>query len=341
MPFKRFAAWYHRYERAVSSVSLIGGFVFDALTLRTVDAFWENFWIIIHLIVSAVLIILINRKRVREPSDEKSEFDFWLLNFLQFTYGGLLSAFLVFYFRSSALLVSWPFLLMLALAFAANERLKRHQERLVFQISLFFLSLLSFAIFFVPVVVGSIGPWVFILSGVLSLIFMRFFLRLLPSPKKALWLSIVIIFAAVNVLYFTNVLPPIPLSLKDGGVYYSIHRDASGEYIFTESPRSWLDYFKLYPPVQLTTSSQTLFAYTAIYSPAKWSTGIYHEWQHYDEAKGAWVTTSKVSLSISGGRSEGYRTFSASGVAPGKWRVNVLTKSGQVIGRIGFTASGV
>ncbi|MBX4199027.1 DUF2914 domain-containing protein [Candidatus Parcubacteria bacterium] len=338
MSFQRLTAWYRKYERPVSSLSLIGGFVFDALTLRRVDTFWENFWIIIHLLVSAILILLINRKGVRDPGETKGEFDFWLLNLLQFTYGGLLSAFLVFYFRSAALSVSWPFLLLLALAFAANERLKRHQERLTFQISLFFLSLLSFAIFFVPVLVGSIGPWVFVLAGVASLLVMRLFLALLKAEKKYLWLSILAIFIAVNVLYFTDVLPPIPLSLKDGGIYYSVVRGAGGEYMLSKPSESFLDYVTLYPKVAINPAGQALYAYTAVFSPARFSTGITHIWQRYDESTKSWVTTSTVLLSISGGRSEGYRTFSSSLVTLGKWRVSVKTPGGQLIGRIGFTA---
>ena len=41
--------WYARHERALSSTSLIGGFVFDALTLKRVDFVWENIWVIAHL----------------------------------------------------------------------------------------------------------------------------------------------------------------------------------------------------------------------------------------------------------------------------------------------------
>ncbi len=53
-------SWYGKYERPISSLSLIGGFVFDALTLKRVDLFWENFWVIGHLVIVGTCIVLIN-----------------------------------------------------------------------------------------------------------------------------------------------------------------------------------------------------------------------------------------------------------------------------------------
>jgi hypothetical protein len=38
--------WYGRYERPISSLSLVGGFIFGAVTLKRVDLFWENIWVV-------------------------------------------------------------------------------------------------------------------------------------------------------------------------------------------------------------------------------------------------------------------------------------------------------
>src|ERR1700722_20313955 len=90
---------YAHIEKPISSASLLGGFAFDALTLKRVDTFWENFWIVAHLVVVAVCILLVNRMeyRVADPK-EASRVHFWLINAMQFVFGGLLSTFLVFYF---------------------------------------------------------------------------------------------------------------------------------------------------------------------------------------------------------------------------------------------------
>jgi hypothetical protein len=172
--------FYARFERPISSLSLILGFVFDAVTLKRVDTLWENFWILGHLIIVGVFIVLIH---VQDSGvgDEKNprKRHFWYINILQFFFGGILSTYLVFYFRSSDIFVTWPFIALLVIAFVMNESLKRHYIRLSFQISLFFLSIYSFAIFLVPVVLHKIGMWVFLLSGALSLILISIFILVL------------------------------------------------------------------------------------------------------------------------------------------------------------------
>ena len=118
----RIKNWYGKYERPISSLSLVGGFVFDAVTLKRVDLFWENFWVIAHLIIVGTCIVLVHAIEKSEGDESNpSKTHFWLVNILQFFFGGILSTYLVFYFRSSDILVSWPFLVVLALAFWGLE----------------------------------------------------------------------------------------------------------------------------------------------------------------------------------------------------------------------------
>lgn len=343
--FTQVSHWYSRFERPISSLSLIGGFVFDALTLKQVGMFWENIWVIVHLVVVALCIILINRD-THTPEEERDpeKLHFWLLNILQFVFGGLLSTFLVFYFRSGSFFVSWPFLLVLALAFLANERLKHHYARVSFQISFFFLSLFSFAIFLVPVLFHQIGLGMFLISGAVSLGLLALFLLVLKTlatnsfleSKKILTASITTIFLVFNFLYILNLMPPIPLSLKDGGIYHSITKNSDGAYTVEHEQNSWKSYFSLYDNFH-TLSPDTAYAYSAVFSPTALDTEIIHEWQKYDESVNNWVTMGTVNLAVIGGREGGFRTYSTkTNPESGKWRVNVKTPRGQIIGRIYF-----
>jgi hypothetical protein len=63
--------WYGRFERPLSSASLVGGFVFNILTLKRVDLFLEKFWVIAHLLVVAVCIVWLNRIE-NDNEDEKN-----------------------------------------------------------------------------------------------------------------------------------------------------------------------------------------------------------------------------------------------------------------------------
>ncbi len=351
--FARARSWYGRYERPLSSFSLIGGFVFDALTLHRVDMFWENFWVVAHLTIVTVCAIWLNilddtadESGVR-PEANPQKLRFWLVNVMQFFFGGILSTYLVFYFRSSAITASWPFLLLLAAAFVANESLKRHYARISFQISLLFLAYYAFAIYLVPILLHRIGPWIFILSGVVSVAAIRvlfFIFRIIlrenftARSRRLAVAAIVFILAGVNTLYFLNLIPPLPLSLEDGAVYHSLVANGPGNYTVT-SEKHGFDLFGLLNWDQTThiVAGDALYAYTAVFSPTALNTDIVHEWQYYDQAKGIWSTRSRIALSVVGGNERGYRTFSTiSYVTPGEWRVNVETPDGGVIGQLRF-----
>ena len=345
--------WFARYERPVSSLSLIGGFVFDAITLKRVDLFWDNFWVVAHLVIVAACIILINREENEGSeavfdSKDPAKLHFWLVNILQFFFGGLLSTFIVFYFRGAVLAVAWPFILVLIAAFIANESLKQHYTRISFQIAFLFLSILLFAIFFVPVLLHQIGPAVFLMSGGLSLIVLLLFLWTLRAfaaerfkKSRGTILGLIAgIYAVVGALYFFNLIPPLPLSLQDAGIFHSIRRSTSGDYTVTlEHQTTWdaiLEYVDIYPAYHAIADT-SMYAYSAVYSPVSFNTQIIHEWQLYDDATKKWLTQATIPLSVSGGRENGYRTYSVfSASASGKWRVNVKTASGQLIGRMSF-----
>ena len=342
--------WYGRFERPISSASLVTGFIFEWYTLERVDLFWENLWVGAHFFIIAGLIILVNFHENEavdlpaEKSDRKdaSKLHFWYLTFLQGFFGGLVSTFLVFYFRSATLAVSWPFLLLLAAAFIANESFKKQYERLIFQLCLFYLSLLTFAIYIVPVIFGRIGSDVFLISGLLSLAIIFLFVLAIGSfakekfgkQRNMLAVSVSGIFLLANILYFLNLIPPIPLSLADAGIYHSVSKDDAGNYVVRGETVEGLQKFFTTENIHWVPGTP-IYAYSAIFSPADFNTNIVHEWQKYDGEN--WVTATRVNLTARGGRDKGYRVYSTkSSLSPGAWRVNVETAEGQVIGRLRF-----
>ena len=345
MTFTKLKNWYGKYERPISSLSLIGGFVFDAVTLKRVDLFWENVWVVGHLVIVGLCIILVHALEKGEGDEANpSKTHFWLVNILQFFFGGILSTYLVFYFRSSDITVAWPFMLILAASFAANEVLKRHFVRLAFQISQLYLSVFAFAVFIVPVIIHKIGDGIFILSGAISLAVIALYLLILnyfsKNPIRHSWKTITLsvsgIFILMNVFYFTKLLPPIPLSLKDAGVFYSIVRNYQGDYVAISEQKNLWEYFTLYPDFHYI-SGQPVYVYSAVFSPSGLNTAIAHQWQKKD-ASGHWITVDTVTLKVVGGRDGGFRTYSQKtfNLSPGHFRVNVQNKQGQTIGRVRF-----
>jgi hypothetical protein len=79
----------------------------------------------------------------------------------------------------------------------------------------------------------------------------------------------------------------------------------------------------------------SLAAYTAIYAPAGMRQPIEHVWYR----NGVPVATIAL-MPIMGGRREGFRTFSRHRLrepVAGRYRVDVMTTSGQLLGRLAFT----
>jgi hypothetical protein len=80
---------------------------------------------------------------------------------------------------------------------------------------------------------------------------------------------------------------------------------------------------------------QGLVAYTAVLAPAGLKQPIVHVWRHDGR------TVNVVGLSpVRGGRREGFRTYSRKTAFPanavGRWNVDVVTSSGQLVGRLTF-----
>jgi hypothetical protein len=193
------------------------------------------------------------------------------------------------------------------------------------------------------VVLRAMGRLVFLLSGALSLLLWWLFVRLLRTRAKESFshhpeivvASSAAIFILINVLYFMNVIPPLPLSLQDASVHSSVTRTEDGAYLMQSERQGWLGFFRLVPRFHVAPGVPIYF-YSAVFSPTSLNTEIIHEWQTYDSKRG-WITADRIALSVRGGRNGGYRTYSVkTGIKPGAWRVNVETPTGAILGRYRF-----
>ncbi len=341
---------YGKYERPVSSFSLFFGFIFDLLTISRLDATWTSVYITAHLVLIGVFIFIIHYKERSEDDElDPSKAHFWFVNALQFLFGGILSTFLISYFRSADIFVTWPFIFLLAVAFISNEVLKRHYVRLSFQISLYFLSVYSFSIFIIPILLRKIGLEIFLLSGLVSLVYITLFIIALfatikdklSDSKKSLVYLIGGMYLVINILYLTNLIPPIPLSMKDAGIYHNVERQMNGNYVVESEDHGLRGYFEFYKKFYQVVG-EPVFAYTAIFSPTNFNTTVIHEWQYYNEKNEMWEVQNTVDLQVKGGRENGFRTFSVrNNLKEGKWIVNVLTERGQLVGRLRFNVINV
>ena len=339
---------YFKYERYITPAAFFAGFIWDNLTLRRIDLLFENLTFIWNLLIVGVGIILINGY---EAGLIRWRFADRFLKFapllMQFSFGGLFSAFFVFYSRSASVFSSWPFLLFLLVLFVGNDFFRKRYLRLTFQLSVFFIALFSYSVFALPVLFGKMGAVVFIASGIVSLLVIGgviFLLwKIVPEKVKksqhALVFCIGGIFFAFQFSYFANVIPPIPLSLKESGIYHSVERISNDSYIYKVSYERapWYLFFEDQSSVFHLEPDSKVYIYSAIFAPTKIETLILHRWLYFDAEKKDWIEMSRVPFSISGGRDGGYRGYTyKSSVKPGKWRVEVINDRGQVLGHRTF-----
>ena len=339
--FQRLRAWTERYERFLMPGMLMAGTTLDAVQFRVLQVETTFLFVGVYLCVCVTTIAVM----VAKPTQETRLFRYAKLiaPFLQqFTIGALLSTSLLFYWFSGALSASWPIVGLVALLMLSNEVLRAYFTKPVVQVVVFFFTLFSLATSFSAYILNSISPTVFVLGGVASLVVMAGVLVVvirignLGTQRKTMWLGVMSIFALMHVLYFLNLIPPIPLSLRDAGMYHDIAIE-NGEYTLIGEDETWLA--RLLPGQTVhVTPGEPLYAYTAIFAPAELSTVMVHRWQYYNEDTHDWVTSSALSFRVQGGRNDGYRGYSLKHqLAEGKWRVSVETTRGQVLGRIRFT----
>jgi len=342
---RKVLAWAQRNERHLGALVFVGGFITDIVTFVFLDISLVNIVFAVYLGLAALAIFLGHFLSAHPPEKPSIRYKSALVLLplvAQYLIGNLLSGFLIFYTKSSVLGASWPFLILIALIFIGNEWFRRYKDRITFMAVLLFFTTYAYAIFALPLYMRSLGAVVFIESTVLALVSFGIFLLLLyRAGRMKLAESVLpiigsslLITVLVSSAYFSGLIPPIPLTLKEGGVYHHVER-REGQYLLQgEGSRPWYD---LRPQVLHTAPGESLSAFTAVFAPIRFGTVVVHRWQRYNEEKNVWVTQNKIAFPIAGGRAEGYRGYSESAnPLPGEWRVRVETENGQVIGQMRF-----
>src|SRR3989344_3742756 len=221
------------YERRVAPFSLLAGFIVDNVLFRTIDLFATTVALTLYLtcaIAGLFLLNLVSTGRVRwMPMLHIAPF-FPVI--VQFSFGGIFSGFFVLYSESATIAVSWVSVVILAALLIGNERFRRHYMQFSFQVGILFIAIFGFLIFLVPFALNRIGPSMFLVSGSASVALIALYVaamwRVMPELVETNLIRIAYstgaIFLAVNILYFTNAIPPLPLSLKEAGVYHRVVR---------------------------------------------------------------------------------------------------------------------
>jgi hypothetical protein len=346
----RMFQFWKKYEHHLGVGALLTGFAFDVYLAKSPASVVDNILLISYLFIAAAIIILLNIAPVRRRREAGIDEPLVFLLILQFCFGGLASNMFVLYSKSGTLAADTFFIgLLLALVFS-NEFLRSRYAQLRFNVGIYYFLLLTYCTIAAPTFIfHSIGAQSFLLSGAISLAIISIFLFVLfaavlrgaERQKRLRNISIVVasIFVIFNGLYFLNIIPPVPLSLKNIGIYHSVLKYSSGDYLVMYEPALWYEFWQDTSPTFTYTVGDSAYCFSSVYAPAALNTPVDHVWEYYNPRTKSWVEMARVSFSIAGGRPEGYRGFSEFPLSSvGQWRCDVETSTGALIGRTSFTA---
>jgi hypothetical protein len=340
----RLTAFYHKHEK-YAGLAIFGiGFIWDSFTMTRVDSMIDNVILLFYFIVIGTMIILTLRRQCgKPPTGIFLRLEPHFLWAMQFCFGGLFSSYVIFYFKSASWTRTQFFFLILVCLWVGNEFLHERLQNAKLLAILYSFCLLSFLAFFLPVILAKVGTRIFLVAGFLSIAisFSVFSLGLLPAKgerrRRMLLLGACILATCllVNVLYFSNLIPPVPLALKSAGIYHEVVKTAAGYSVKYVSPPFYRFWKKWDDPFYFS-SGETVYCFTSIFAPGGIQVPVRHIWSR--KTPRGWQRTDTIARPISGGREGGYRVFTKKGsVSLGEWRVEVETETGQTLGRIDFT----
>jgi hypothetical protein len=203
-------------------------------------------------------------------------------------------------------LSSFIFIALLIALLMLNEFKRFGESQTQVHVAFWSLCLISWMISLIPILLGFIGIFPFLLAVVVSaLVFWGYYKWLAPKlaarpglAKDALLKPFAAIQALFVVLYFAHAIPPVPLSITYMGIYHDIQKANGG--------------------------------YELSYTRSRWKF-----WEHGDQT---FESADAIPITVTGGREEGYRAVTKKeNYQPGDWRVQIETRDSREIGRIHFT----
>ncbi len=323
------------------TVGFLLGFVTDVILLNRVDDLFDNLILLFYALLATTSLIFFYVGVAQKGGQKLNPLlEKYMPIIMQYSFGGLLSGMLIFYGRSADIWVSAPFLLLIIVVILGNEFVKKRSNKLLYHLGLYFIGIFSYIVLVTPVILGTMGDAVFILSGLLAIVVVTLVTKLLykivPNfmrhNTRQVILTIGFTYIGLNVLYFTNIIPPIPLSLTDLTIAQSVQRMDSGDYRVVIEEQPWWQMIPFTrPDIHPTNGSVACFA--RVFAPTRLHTEIYHRWQFKNEA-GKWEEYTRLGYPIQGSGEKGYRGYTTiSNLRNGEWRCSVETKRGQVLGR--------
>jgi hypothetical protein len=335
---------YQRYERFLPAVTFFAGMLFDVLTLGRIDQLSNLIQLGVYVVVCGAFLVIevLDDHRPIAVSERFAKLWKYREEVMHFFLGSLLSAFAIFYFKSSSFVASLVFYLVIAALLVGNEFSELRRVGPLVRTILFAVCATSYFFCLIPIWWGRVGILPFftalVSSGVLFTpfaLFLWFRIRAQDQILKKLVYPYAATLATFLIFYLLRVIPPVPLSLTHVGIYHDVRRVKGGYEVTSTRPR-----WKLWQNGDQSFAAKPgdkVYCFFSIFSPGGFKDSIKIRWL-YDDPKSGWTSSDAVPVAITGGREEGWRGYAfKANYKPGDWQVRVETSDEREIGRIHFT----
>ena len=327
------------------------GVTYDTLTLTRIDRLQDNLLLLLYLVLLGFLIVLTGRLGTSEATvadlpPNAPPLMRWVIQAkpyapmaIQFLLGGLFSAYTVFYSKSATFTGTAVFFCLLVGVLVANEFLRDRLSNVQLLVGLYALVCFGFFTFFLPVMTGIMNHTMFLAGAGLTILVVWRVVHLIywrneARPPREARLAGAPALALTGLLigfYFLNWIPPVPLSMKFGGMYHEVKR--SNDHFELSYEREWYEVWKRSNTAFA--ADEPIYCFTAIFAPVTLHTTVYHYWYYRSDKSKPFSLADKIALKITGGREGGYRAYTfKQRLDPGDWRVDVKTEDERVIGRV-------
>jgi len=324
--------------------------VFDMLTVGRIDSWATIGQQVVYLAVIMTALLQMFHEQ-GQPAPElagMARLKRWTYEYrgaaVHFLLGALLNLYAIFFFKSSSLVVSFVFLAFLVALLLANESRRFKSLGLPTKFALLALCFLAFFAYVLPVLAGSIGLVMFLVSmlaGSLPLAAAGWWIgRFAPErfalARRQILLPLGCVLVGFLAFYLFRLIPPVPLSIPFIGVYHSVERTAEGYRLAHE--REWWRFWHRGDQAFRAQPGDKVYVFFRIFSPSRFSDRVQVRWYWREGGGiGGWALQDAIPINIVGGREQGFRGYGVkSNYQPGSWKVQVETTDGREIGRIYF-----
>lgn len=315
------------------------GFVFDAFVVRRIDDEKVLIQQGLYLVLSGVLLAYL---AVRREQAHK-----WSAPALHFMLGTLLNAYALFYVKSASGLSAILFLVVISALLLVNELPSVRKLGPVVLYGLYSFCLTSYFAYLYPVLIGRIRWWMFVLavmtSAVPLVLIGRFHHKRTGDRRQILQHAVapaLSVQALLLLLYVLRLIPPVPLSLTEIGIYHDVVRQADGSYRVSYVTPPWWMWWQFWHNDDsdfLARPGDRAYTFFRVFAPRGFRDEIRVAWLFKQPGRG-WTAAGNVPIAVTGGRDNGYAGVSyKQNAVPGDWRVLVTSIDGREIGRRSFS----